>query len=117
MCLRISRVLLATGVLAGCGTQTPEPEGEKLDCAIGPGADFASVCTLEWVREPWQREFVIHHPGGGFRRFALSEDASGVVVIDGAEVLEMLDPPRDEIWQFSVSGDRYRMPVPPPSGM
>ena len=114
MSLRISSALLAIGLLAACGSETPEPEGETLDCAIGAGAEFASVCTLEWIGEEWAREFVIHHPDGGFRRFALNEDASGVVALDGADEPVMVDPGPDCFWQFSVGGDGYRMPLPPP---
>lgn len=115
MFLRISSAVLAIALLGACDTnETPQPEGETLDCAIGQGSDFASVCTLEWLGEEWGRDFLIHHPDGGFRRFALNEDASGVIVQDGAEDVLMLDPAPDGFWQFSVSGDRYRMPVPPP---
>ncbi len=114
MSLRISSALFALGTLAACNTATPKPEGEMLDCAIGAGAEFAKVCTLEWIGEEWTRDFIIHHPDGGFRRFALNEDASGVIVRDGAEELEMVEPVAEDFWQFSVAGDRYRMPVPPP---
>ena len=114
MFLRISSAALALALLAGCGNETPEPEGESLDCAIGAGAEFASVCILEWVGEPWTQGFIIHHPGGGFRRFALNEDASGVVVQDGAEDVTMIDTGSDGVWQFSVGSDAYRMPPPPP---
>lgn len=88
-----------------------------LDCAIGAGAELANVCTLEWVGEEWGQEFLIHHPDGGFRRFTLNEDASGLTVKDGAEEIEMVDPSPDGFWQFLVSGDQYLMPLPPPSGV
>jgi len=117
MFLRISSCVLAASLLTGCGaTQTPEPEGTMLDCAIGLGVEFDAVCTLEWVGEEWGQEFLIHHPGGGFRRFSLNEDASWVTVKDGAEAIEMVDPSPPGFWQFSVESDRYLMPVPPPSG-
>ena len=113
--MRISSAALLSIALAGCGAaETPEPEGETLDCAIGPGAEFANVCTLEWVGEPWVRDFIIHHPDGGFRRFALNEDSSGVIAPDGADAVEMVSPAPDAYWQFSVNGDQYRMPKPPP---
>lgn len=116
MFLRIfSGAFLAVSLTACEATQSPEPEGEALDCAIGAGAEFANVCTLEWVGEEWGQEFLIHHPGGGFRRFVLNEDASGVTVKDGAEDVEMVDPSQGGFWQFSVGGDRYLIPVPPPS--
>lgn len=115
MFLRTFSALLMVAAIVACGTnETPPPEGETLDCAIGQGSDFASDCTLEWLGEEWSSDFLIHHPDGGFRRFSLNEDASGVIVRDGAEEVLMLDPAPDGFWQFSVSGDRYRMPAPPP---
>lgn len=114
MCLRISSLLLASGILAGCGTQTPEPEGAALECAIGPGADLAPICTLEWIGQEWEGDFIIHHPGGAFRRFTLEQGPIGIVTVDGADAIEMLDTPSDDAWLFSVSGDRYRLPLPPP---
>ena len=103
--------------LAACGLgETPEPEGDTVECAIGAGAQFADVCTLEWIGEVGGQEFLIHHPEGGFRRFAPNEDASGVTAVDGAEETIMMEETPDCQWQFSVSGDQYRMPIPAPSG-
>ncbi|WP_298333747.1 hypothetical protein [uncultured Erythrobacter sp.] len=116
MYLRIFSSLLVIGALTACeATQSPEPQGTTLDCAIGSGAEFDAVCTLEWIDEEWGQEFLIHHPGGGFRRFLIKEDVSGVIVKDGAEDVEMVDPSPKGLWQFSVNGDRYLMPTPPPS--
>lgn len=117
MYLRIfSGALLAVSLTACEATQSPEPEGETLDCAIGGASDFDSVCTLEWVGEVGGQEFLIHHPDGGFRRFGVSEDGSAVTIKDGAEELEMVEPAPTGFWQFSVSGDRYLMPLPQASG-
>ena len=117
MYLRISSASLAALSLAACSVaETPEPEGETIACAIGEGAEFANVCTLEWIGEVGGQEFLIHHPEGGFRRFAPNEDASGVTAVDGAEETIMMEETPDGQWQFSVSGDQYRMPIPAPSG-
>ncbi|UAB77282.1 hypothetical protein INR77_10710 [Erythrobacter sp. SCSIO 43205] len=108
--------LLAIG-LAACGVgETPEPEGDKVDCAIGAGAEFANVCTLEWIGDEVGQKFLIHHPEGGFRRFSVNEDASGVIALDGAENAIMQDSAVQGAWQFSVDGDQYRVPIPAPSG-
>ncbi|MEO1221454.1 MAG: hypothetical protein AAFY42_08900 [Pseudomonadota bacterium] len=118
MYLRTFSSLFALSILTACGaTQTPEPEGDTLDCAVAGAAEFDSVCTLEWVGEEWEQEFLIHHPDGGFRRFALNEDASGVTLKDGAVPIEMVEPSPQGFWQFSVEGDRYLMPLPSPSGV
>ncbi|MEM1050731.1 MAG: hypothetical protein AAGI28_01415 [Pseudomonadota bacterium] len=118
MYLRIFSGVLAFGLLTACEvTQTPEPDGDTLGCAIGAGAEFDAVCTLEWTGEAWGSEFLIHHPDGGFRRFSLNEDASAVVLKDGAEPIEMTSPSPPGFWQFSVAEDRYLMPISPPSGV
>lgn len=117
MCLRISSCVLALGALTACeATQSPEPEGDTIECAIGVGAQFGSGCILAWIGEVGGQEFVIYHPDGGFRRFMLNEDASGVAIKGGAEEVELVEPSPQGFWQFSVSGDRYLMPVPSPSG-
>ena len=116
MYLRTFSASILAFALAACGVaETPEPEGERVGCAIGAGAEFADVCTLEWVDGEEGQEFLIHHPEGGFRRFAVNEDASGVTVLDGAEAATMDAAPVGQ-WQFSVSGDQYRMAIPAPSG-
>lgn len=117
MYLRIFSCVLALGVLTACeATQTPEPEGDAIDCAIGLGAEFGSECTLEWIGEAKGQEFLIHHPDGGFRRFTVTEEAPGVALKDGADALEMVEPSPEGFWQFTVSGDRYLVPIPAPSG-
>lgn len=109
MSLRISSAALAlVGILAACGANTtPEPSGERVECAIGPGAEFQRVCTLE---ELPQAQFVIHHPDGGFRRFM--NDDEGLNIADGAEPISMniLDGVELSVLEFSVGSDRYRIP-------
>ena len=118
MYLRIFSAGIAVLSLAACGVgESPQPEGDTVECAIGEGAAFASDCTLEWLGGAGGSEFLIHHPEGGFRRFAVNEDASGVTALDGAEETVMVDAPAQDQWQFTVSGDQYRMPVPAPSGV
>lgn len=117
MYLRTFSASLAAFVIAACSVaETPEPEGETVECAIGAGAGLANVCTLEWANGVEGGEFLIHHPEGGFRRFAVNEDASGVTALDGALDVVMLEPAPGDLWQFEVDGDRYVMAPPPPSG-
>ncbi len=117
MYLRIFSAAIVALSLAACSVaETPEPEGDTVECAIGEGASFANACTLEWIDEDERQEFLIHHPEGGFRRFSVNEDASGVTAVDGAETATMLEAAPQGQWQFSVSGDQYRMPVPALSG-
>lgn len=115
MSLRISSaLLLLVSPLAGCGSESPPPPGENIACAIGKGADFAEVCTLE--RVAGSQEIVIHHPDGGFRRFAFDAAAATLAPVDGAEPLVLEQG--EGVIQFAVGADRYRItrePAPAPT--
>jgi len=113
MSLRISSLALAA-LLAACGSASPEPEGEAIECAIGPGAEFSAVCTLEIVSEG---EIVIHHPDGGFRRFTRSADTPlELVPADGADLMVSQTPSAgflgaegvDALVKYRVDDARYR---------
>jgi hypothetical protein len=108
MCLRISSALAGLLGLAGCAAESPPPPGDKIDCAIGAGADFAPLCTLE--RVPGSDEIVLHHPDGGFRRL-IRDPASGALAPgDGAEPL-VRAPQTGAIAAFAIGADRYRVPL------
>ncbi len=112
MSLQISNArFLTCGLVAAitaCGTPSGEPEGPKIDCAIGPGSEFSNVCVVERVSAD---TFVIHHPDGGFRRFVLNEGSSPTIAVaDGAEpvIAERVNPDSG-LLEFELSVDRYRM--------
>ncbi|MBA4050881.1 MAG: hypothetical protein C0472_03155 [Erythrobacter sp.] len=110
MSLRISSAGVAFTVLAGCGgAQSPEPAGETIACAIGEGADFAGVCTLERVAGGPQ--IVIHHPDGGFRRLTYDPATGTLAPIDGADPVVLEEG--QGVLQFAVGADRYRIPREP----
>ena len=107
MSLRIFSALTLLTALTACGGNVSEaPEGEKVACAIGPGAEFSDVCTLELVAAD---EFVIHHPNGGFRRFVYA-DTGIVAASDGVDAIanEVIDGEAG-MWEFKVGSDRYRL--------
>ena len=113
MSLRISSALFFAAIAAGCTTESPAPEGDLIDCAIGPGAEFSKVCTLEVVGDG---EFLLHSPDGSFRRLVWSE-AEGLRTADGAESIDYerqsfehlvgKDAP-PLILEFAIGSDRYR---------
>lgn len=108
MYLRTSNLVLAALLLAACGseTATPAPEGPEVQCAIGPGAELAEVCTLERVDAV---EFIIHHPDGGFRRFVWA-DTGELSLADGAVPLTVADSVDDPtVTEMTVGSDRYRI--------
>jgi hypothetical protein len=104
MSLRISSPL-ALLLLAGCGAaESPPPPGDKVDCAIGAGADLSPVCTLEQVAGT--PDIVIHHPDGGFRRLTRDPATGGLVPLDGAEPLVPAHGAGGKL-SFTVGADRY----------
>jgi hypothetical protein len=107
MCLRISSALASLTVLAACGSESPPPPGDSIDCAIGAGAEFSAVCTLEQVAGTAQ--IVLHHPDGGFRRLTRDGATGALAPLDGADPLvsEADDP---QAMQFALGADRYRIP-------
>ena len=110
-----SKLVLASAlVIPACAPQSAAPEGDIIPCAIGPGAEFEEVCTLE-VTGP--DEFVIHHPDGGFRRFLNDEDRQ-TVTSDGAngytKLLQVHFKENGEmVPSMEVDGDRYLLTVEP----
>jgi hypothetical protein len=107
MSLRIFSPLGALALLAGCGApESPPPPGNEIECAIGAGAAFSTVCTLELVAG--SDTVVLHHPDGGFRRLKRDTAAGTLSPFDGAEPLVMEQA--EGAVQFAIGTDRYRIP-------
>ncbi|MGX7952675.1 hypothetical protein ACWPM1_08915 [Tsuneonella sp. HG249] len=104
--------LLALGACSEGATQAQAgPEAARIDCALGDGSAFGPDCLVERADGEQGTEFVVRHPDGGFRRFRIADDRSGMVAIDGADVaLNQLvgEPP---VLQVTVGADRYRFPA------
>ena len=116
MFLRIFRAgliaMLAGGALAGCGTEpVGTPQGSDIDCAIGAGAEYSTVCTLEQAADESGTFFLIHHPDGGFRRITYNAATGDLSAMDGADALQdrSLDP--TVIREFAIGEDRYLIPA------
>jgi hypothetical protein len=107
MSLRISSSFVAPALLAGCGAESPPPQGDTVECAIGGEADLVSVCTLEKVAG--SADFVIHDPDGGFRRFTRDPATGAIAPVDGAAPL-VLQAGEGDAFTFAVEADRYRIP-------
>jgi hypothetical protein len=109
MSLRISSAALGGVVLAaGCAPAAPPPPGEAIACALGRTAAFAKACTLE--REDTAGRFVLHHPGGGFRRFTRDPQTGEVMTADGAERVSD-QASAGEYLAFALGENRYRVPL------
>jgi hypothetical protein len=118
MFMRISSVIAASMLLAGCGKSNNVsdtlPKGksdpEKIACATGGAKEFAADC-------PYEREIgkdglilTIHHPDGGFRRFLVTKDGRGIVAADGSEAAAVVPLGAHEV-EVTVGTDRYRLPA------
>ncbi|MEP3420847.1 MAG: hypothetical protein ABJN35_03875 [Erythrobacter sp.] len=107
MFLRIFSAVALVAGLAACGSDAETIDRPVVECAIGPGSDFAEVCSLERLASA---EFVIHHPDGGFRRFSLTDDDTAPIgVADGAEPVNFQTHEDSDIWEFGLTVDRYRL--------
>ena len=108
MSLRISSIGLCALLVAACGGAdiSPEPEGALIDCAIGAGAEMGRDCTLERVS---LKDYVIHHPGGGFRRFVRMEEEGNVWLepADGADRLTVEERSKDGQYVIGLENESY----------
>jgi hypothetical protein len=97
--------VLLVMALAACSRQAGEPSGEPIDCALGAATKMARVCKLETRGTGNAREFVVHHPDGGFRRF-LGDGAGGLTAADGAEAARVRMSGQSV--EIVLGGNRYR---------
>ena len=113
-----SYVAVAAIIALGACTEPAAPSPRELaaqddavdliECALGDGSHFGADCSAERVDAP-SAELIVRHPGGGFRRFELAGDASGLVAADGADVaVNRLD---GDMLEVRVAQDRYRFPA------
>jgi len=108
------RRLVLCGVLAiaACSRGPAAPAvaegGEHADCALGEGAAFAPVCAVERSVQDGEQVLVVRHPDGGFRRFSVLQDGSGLALSDGAERAQVAVA--GNLLEVSVGQDRYRFP-------
>ena len=105
--MRIFSALPILLIAAACSEESTQPEGDPIECALGAGADLLPVCIYEH-REA-EREIVIWHPDGGFRRFDLLPGGAGVESTDGAE--DIVQGVMGGSWEITVGDDRYRLPI------
>lgn len=105
--LLTSSALLGLAACSGAPEESKTPEGDPIECALGPGAELVPVCLYEIKEE--DRELIIWHPDGGFRRFDLLPGGAGVASTDGAE--DVIQGVMGGSWEITVGQDRYRIPI------
>ena len=112
MFLRIFSAAL-TLIAAGCASE-PVTEnvtekvaaGNRIECAIGEGAELVGRCTLE---RSDSNVLVLRHEDGGFRKLTLGADGT-IDTADGADGLA-LTPMSDGRTEVVIGTDRYRLPA------
>ena len=102
-----------TIVLSAC---KPEPDqqpgaamGEMIACAVGGSAEFSESCAVERVASNERLLLTVHHPDGGFRRFQVMKDGSGVATADGAD--QAVSKLSGKVLEVAIGADRYRFPA------
>jgi hypothetical protein len=91
-----------TAGATACSSGGDEMRGEPIACTIA--AVTGQTCKLERIGD----DFVVHHPDGGFRRFALAPDGKGIVPADGADAAT--SKVAEGTVDVAVGQDRYRIP-------
>jgi hypothetical protein len=90
-------------------TSAAAADDGRVPCARGSEA-LQRVCTVEQVPGETGLTLTLRHPGGGFRRLAVTRDGRGVIAADGAEAAKVTVIGQGEI-EVTVGGDRYRLPA------
>lgn len=113
--MRISSALILLLGCAGCsaGAEQPqaEPGAERIECALGEGAEFSATCLVERSAVEGARLLTVRHPDGGIRRFEQVDDGRGLIAADGADEAKLNFA--DEVLEVTVANDRYRFPAAP----
>lgn len=108
---RYPTFIAATAILAACGAAgDPPPDPSSLiACATDGSAEFASDCSVERADSEEGAVLVVRHPDGGFRRFVVKQDRTGLEVADGFFGAE--NRVAGEFLEVQVEDDRYRFPA------
>ncbi len=113
MSMRISSALILLLACAGCSAGAEQPQAaagaQRIECALGTGAEFAADCLVESSDVENARIVTVRHPDGGFRRFEQVADGRGLVIIDGADEATLNFA--GDVLEVTVATDRYRFPA------
>lgn len=106
-------LLSVAGALAGCSSSDAPPAvaagDEKIACAVAGASELKPVCAVERSETDGVMTLIVHHPNGGFRRFDVQSDGSGLKVSDGADAA--VTRLADGMLDVNVGPDSYRFPV------
>lgn len=104
---------LACLPLAACAQDASEAAAadadDRIECAVAGAAAFARACQVERKEVDGVSILVVRHPDGGFRRFEVKRDGTGLAAADGAE--RAVVTLREQGIEVAVGADRYRFPA------
>ena len=112
--MRISSaaILLLAACSPGASEQTAAAEAgddNLIECAVSGETGFARACLVEQTEVDGETILVVRHPDGGFRRFAVTGDGTGVATADGVQRAEV--SLHDGGIEVAVGTDRYLFPA------
>jgi hypothetical protein len=100
-------------LLAACAQDAPEASAadadDRIACAVAGAAEFARACQVERREVDGVPTLIVRHPDGGFRRFEVMRDGTGLAAADGAE--RAVVGLREQGIEVAVGADRYRFPA------
>lgn len=97
---------------AGAAAQgTAAQPDDRIRCALGGAKNFAPACTREVTQGADGETWIVRHPDGGFRRFALIEGGTRIAAADGADEVQAQRVGAD--LEVQVAGERYLFPAAP----
>ena len=104
------RPLVLVLLLAGCDARTETAADTRIECRIDGTAGFERVCRIEASDSAEGRILIVRKPDGGFRRFRVATDGTGIAAADGAERAEVarLGDGRSEV---TIGGEAFRLPA------
>ncbi len=115
MSMRISSALILLMACTACSAGAEQPQAaagaQRIECALGTGAEFAANCLVERSDVENTRIVTVRHPDGGFRRFEQVADGRGLIIIDGADEATLNFA--GDVLEVTVATDRYRFPAAP----
>jgi hypothetical protein len=101
-------------LLAACSQETADEiatvdEDDMIECAVAGVAAFTRDCLVEQSEVDGAPILTVRHPDGGFRRFEVTSDGTGVATADGAQPATVTM--REGGIEVAVGTDRYRFPA------
>ena len=101
--------MLLAACSQGAGEAPAKAHSIRSSGSAAGAAAFVRDCAIERSEVDGQAILVVRHPDGGFRRFEVTGDGTGVATADGAQAARIAL--REGGIEVVVGTDRYRFPA------